>query len=201
MSKVFGIGLSRTGTMSLTKALGLLGYKAVHFPADQITQAEFYPFFASKHESVNLTVLKSCDAITDTPVCCLYKALDVSYPGSKFILTIRTKDSWLRSCERYWRYILGPALEGDPDVARRNYIDFINEKVYGSCLFDWKRFSEVYDTYHAEAFEHFKARRTELLRLDICGGEGWSQLAPFLGATIPEIPFPHENRLATSERL
>ena len=32
-AKVFGIGLSRTGTTSLSEALGILGFSAVHYPA------------------------------------------------------------------------------------------------------------------------------------------------------------------------
>ena len=31
-TKVFGIGLSKTGTTSLTSALGGLGYRAIHYP-------------------------------------------------------------------------------------------------------------------------------------------------------------------------
>lgn len=31
MSKIFGIGLSRTGTRSLSYALKILGYKSVHY--------------------------------------------------------------------------------------------------------------------------------------------------------------------------
>jgi hypothetical protein len=40
MTKVFGIGLSRTGSMSLTEALTILGFRALHFPADPVTQRE-----------------------------------------------------------------------------------------------------------------------------------------------------------------
>src|SRR5205085_2716068 len=92
--KIFGIGLSRTGTTSLTQALELLGYRTVHGPADHVTQLEFYEFFATGSQGVHLSVLKEHDALTDAPVCCLYRALDKAYPGSKFILTIREKQSW-----------------------------------------------------------------------------------------------------------
>jgi Sulfotransferase domain/UDP-glucoronosyl and UDP-glucosyl transferase len=86
--KVFGIGLSRTGTSSLTQALNILGYKAIHFPHDNVTRAELYRFFASGSGRLSLSLLQEADAITDTPACCVYKALDQGYPGSKFILTV-----------------------------------------------------------------------------------------------------------------
>jgi len=38
--KIFGLGLSKTGTSSLTDALNLLGVKAVHYPHDQRTYEE-----------------------------------------------------------------------------------------------------------------------------------------------------------------
>lgn len=39
-TKVFGIGLSRTGTVSLATALTALGIEARHYPHDPITQEE-----------------------------------------------------------------------------------------------------------------------------------------------------------------
>jgi hypothetical protein len=193
-NKVFGIGLSRTGTTSLTEALKLLGYKALHFPDHKVTQSEVYAFFASQSGCINLSILMDHDAITDTPVCCLYKALDKSYPGSKFILTIREKESWLHSCERYWKEVLMPLIQTGPDHPYK-YIRFINEKVYGAQDYDREIFSGVYDTYNTEVVQYFRDRPQDFLILHICGGEGWSKLAPFLGATIPKASFPFENRL------
>jgi peroxiredoxin len=72
--KIFGIGLSRTGTTSLTEALTLLGYRTLHFPWDEVTRAELYQFLACHPASAQLSVLQVADAITDTPACCLYQA-------------------------------------------------------------------------------------------------------------------------------
>lgn len=40
-SKIFGVGLSKTGIISLTRALKILGYKACHFPKD-MENVKFY---------------------------------------------------------------------------------------------------------------------------------------------------------------
>ena len=85
MIKIFGIGLSRTGTLSLTEALKELGYRTVHYPP-------IPKFFKYIDEN---------DAFTDITVSCNYKILDKKYLGSKFILTIRDKESWLKSCENH----------------------------------------------------------------------------------------------------
>jgi hypothetical protein len=189
MNKVFGIGLSRTGTASLNQALTLLGYCAVHYPADKTTQDEYYAYFASPSETIHLTVLKYWDAITDTPACCIFEVLDKSYPDSKFILTIREKEAWLHSCERYWKEMLIPMIQSDPDHPDNRYIRFINKRLYGIEDFDREVFSSVYDTYNNKVMQHFRERKGALLLLNICAGEGWDKLVPFLG-----IPFPHENR-------
>ncbi|TYR78274.1 hypothetical protein FZC66_20125 [Priestia megaterium] len=91
--KVFGIGLSKTGTKSLSKALKILGYKTVHFPLirTNVEEAEY-----------NLDILENYDAIADIPTAGLFPHLDIRYPKSKFILTIRNKEDWLNSCERYF---------------------------------------------------------------------------------------------------
>ena len=64
--KLFGIGLNRTGTMSLNSAPTELGYGAIHFPSDGVTQAEMRAP-ASDDQPLRLSVLDACDAITDVP--------------------------------------------------------------------------------------------------------------------------------------
>jgi hypothetical protein len=192
-NKVFGIGLERTGTTSLTEALKLLGYKAVHYPEDEVTRAEMHAFFASGSDFIHLSILRDHDAITDTPVCCIYKVLDKSYPGSKFILTIREKQSWLRSRERLNKVQILPQSEKlAHDHPANIYTRFVGDKHYGPYDYDP---GKAYDAYNAEASDYFKDRPQQFLMLDICGGEGWTKLAPFLGAAIPEISFPWENHL------
>ena len=94
-SKVFGIGLSKTGTTSLHAALEILGYRAGTFRhmrdlgLDHWFRGDFSPNY-----------LKDLDAVTDLPVATWFRELDIRYPGSKFILTVRPRDSWLQSIKR-----------------------------------------------------------------------------------------------------
>ena len=191
--KVFGIGLSKTGTGSLTEALKLLGYRAYHWPADLVTQVEVYRFFATGEVDIHLSILNDYDALTDTPVCCLYQALDKAYPGSKFILTVREKQAWLRSYHDHWRRY-PPLFSEKPNSLVAHYSHFLNERLYGTQSADPQILSPAYDRYTAEVLEYFRERPHDLLILDICGGDGWSKLAPFLGVATPEVPFPWENQ-------
>ena len=192
--KVFGIGLSRTGTTSLTQALNILGYKAIHFPHDDVTRAELYRFFAVGSGRLSLALLQEANAITDTPVCCVYKALDQAYPGSQFILTVREKHAWLTSCRSFWLEQVEPYCREKPERWLAQYLRVIHERLYGRQDYEPETFSKAYDTYTAEVKEYFRERPQDLLILDICAGEDWSQLAPFLEVPIPETPFPWENR-------
>ena len=82
-----------------------------------------------------------------------------------------------------------------PDSSVNRYIHLLHDRLYGTQKYEPEAFSRVYDIYVAEVSEYFKDRSQDLLILDICGGEGWDKLAPFLGATIPKVPFPFEIRL------
>ena len=81
--KIFGIGLSKTGTTSLHVALEILGYSSVHYP---VTWEEFDRY----------------DAAHDITVASRFEELDKLYPGSRFILTLRDLNQWLRSCENHF---------------------------------------------------------------------------------------------------
>ena len=74
MSRFFGIGLSRTGTTSLTQAFKILGYVFYHYPSEQ-----------------QLFNLRDGQGACDIPVVRYYKKLDKMFPGTKFINTIREK--------------------------------------------------------------------------------------------------------------
>ena len=94
--KVFGIGLQRTGTMSLAKALNILQIKTLHWPWQLLHDSD--------HE-----VLREFDGFVDFPIPLMYKKLDVKYPSSKFILTVRDKNSWLGSVQ--WLFTTGRVID------------------------------------------------------------------------------------------
>jgi hypothetical protein len=66
--------------------------------------------------------------------------------------------------------------------------------LYGITYYDKDIFTDVYHKFHRGVEDHFRGREDKLLILDICGGDGWEKLCPFVGKPIPDIPFPHENK-------
>jgi hypothetical protein len=188
---ILGLGLTRTGTSSLTDALNLLGYRSLHYPDDDRTRKEIKAFLASDGDRLRLSILEKYDALTDTPICATFEALDAAYPGSRFVLTVREKESWLESCRRFFRESIDPFLRGYPDNPSAVYIRTIHARLYGSATFDRERFSRAYDDYHERVRRHFGDRPQDLVTMDICAGEGWEPLCEFLGVPLPGTQFPH----------
>jgi hypothetical protein len=164
--------------------LNLLGVRAVHYPYDEATYEEL------RGGNYRLSVLSEFQAVTDLPVAPFYAQLDELYPESKFVLTLREKDAWLRSCEMHWR-LMSQWWHNFPQF--KKFHEFISACVYGTHNFNRSRFSFVYDMHVRNVREYFKGRRGDLLLMDICGGDGWEKLCAFLGMPVPDAAFPHAN--------
>jgi hypothetical protein len=178
-TKIFGIGLSRTGTLSLTKALTILGIKAKHYPNDKITQKEL------RAGNYNLSLFNEVQALTDIPVSLYYPQFDRLFPDSKFILTTRPIDSWLTSVENHFKLYV--------EHMRDDFDDFVLACVYGTLHFNAERFRYVKELHEYNVRRYFSGRPEKLLIFDVSQGDGWEKICDFLGCSIPNEVFPHAN--------
>lgn len=186
--KVFGIGLSESGTKSLTQALTMLGYNVIHYPDDEVTLKEL---MAGKYD---FSILNDFDGITDITVAPFYAQLDKLFPNSKFILTVRDKESWLSSLEAQWNtkpVFDDSQAEKETNMQRRR---LLRVAAYGTYTFNKERFDYVYDLHYKNVVEYFKDRPESLLIINIYAGEGWGKLCAFLNQPILEQPFPFSNK-------
>lgn len=190
--KIFGIGLSRTGTTSLTAALRLLGIRTSHYPYDLQTQVELF------EGDGRLALLRDYQAVTDISIVPFYRKLDRAYPRSRFILTTRDVETWLASI----RWHISGLRDHWDDLPRRfrEFTTVISEAVYGSLDFDEARFRDAFQHHHAQVLEYFADRPDDLLVVDIAAGGGWAELCDFLGTDCPDQPFPHANVASTTWR-
>lgn len=185
-TKIFGIGYSKTGTTSLTCALKCLGFNAQHFP-----------FHVMDHGADKLVLQWSKlwrSAYTDTPIPLFFRELDQRFPGSRFILTMRETKRWIRSCER--NHIWPGDYIPDNAIRKLRYIRTIlnlHRELYGSASFHRQKFQRSYDLHNAKVLEYFRDRPNDLLVLDICDGDGWEKLCPFLNRPVRRDAFPRAN--------
>lgn len=178
---VFCIGWSKTGTNSLTEALRMLGLFSWHF-------APWVIGLKHRTDEIGLTSLDFSDivdytAVSDLPVCALFKELDEAFPGSLFILTTRQTDAWIES-----------QLKTAAD--RMSYdgnLDAVIRWAYGIETIDQKIFRVRFVRHQREVVEYFGGRK-DLLLIDVTRGNPWPALCDFLKIPEPGVPFPHLNR-------
>ena len=166
--KIFVIGLTHTGKNSIDAALERHGMTYKHYPEPKrvLEDTELY------------------DVINDTPVIQYIEILDRLYPTAKFILTVREIEEWLESCRAHWAWKSKPT---ERHMWNRG-------SVYGIVGYNEHIFRSVYKKHHRFVENYFKDRPTKLLVLNVCAGEGYEKLCPFLGLPILDEPFPHRNR-------
>jgi tetratricopeptide (TPR) repeat protein len=185
--KLFGIGLSKTGTTTLAAALTLLGFHTLH---------GINPLTGEVISDDDLVIF---DAFTDTPISARFESFYEQFPNSRFILTIRPFDDWVQSISRHWRRHLGTSDFGAIKAAMAepkafHYgIEFRN--INRSLYFNFSSYREAFDAYEQRVRRFFQDKPADrFLELNIIGGDGWSKLCAFLGRDVPSVPFPWENR-------
>lgn len=184
-NKIFGIGLSRTGTTSLACALRQLGYTTAHWEwGNRVLQLEdFFQF----------------DAVTDTPCAARFETLFHTFPRAKFVYTTRDIGSWTRSVKRFFGVSSPKDAVALSDLPSKGVVDannrlntlFVRTNLYGGYD-SWEDSYRAHDE-RVRSFFSDKPER-QLLEIDIPGGDGWEKLCGFLGHEIPQIDFPHANQ-------
>lgn len=176
--KIFGVGLSKTGTTSLANALQILGYSV----RDNMGVTRYAKDDLS---SVDVDVVDAFDALTDTPIPSFYRQLDALYPGSRFILTVRDTEGWLKSCKKQFTQRFA---ELQTDAHKQLFVD-----LYGTDVFEERQFAEGYERFVRGVEDYFGRRPDDLLIMDVTAGEGWEKLCRFLARPVPDVPFPKAN--------
>ncbi len=180
--KIFGVGMQRTGTSSMTRAFRILGYRSAHFPAEL-------------WENRDAPVLAECDAFFDNPIPLIYQELDERCPESKFILTIRDEDDWLESCE----YLFTKKRDDYGGFAKRT--QEMHHALYGQSHFDTEVFREAFRRHNTQVKEYFADRPDDLLVIDIAQDDKWTPICSFLEVDPPREPFPHKHSSGLMDRI
>lgn len=100
MLKVIGAGFGRTGTLSLKRALEMLGYGPCYHMLEVLNHPQ--------HDQLWLEAIRGSDpkwpavfrdfqATVDWPSSFFWRELSLAYPEAKIILTLRDEDEWYES--------------------------------------------------------------------------------------------------------
>jgi hypothetical protein len=175
---IFGIGLNKTGTISLHDALERLGFRSLHWGGPEVRKLVER---ALEEGRPLVEDLGEFDAFSD--ILCLsenFAVLDRQYPGSKFILTTRDLGEWLHSRRRH--------VERNRERKARGEYDgtFLEVDLAG-----WR---EEFLAHEARVHEYFAGRDDDFLVMNIAAHDGYEKLCPFLGVAMPAEPFPWRHR-------
>jgi hypothetical protein len=186
---VIGVGLGRTGTMSLKVALEILGLKPCYHmievwadPAsigDWLEAANGRPNWAKVFDGYQATV--------DYPGCHFWRELTAAYPKAKAVLTVRDPGAWFESTQTT---IFSPRMRGRVgDSPARELLEKTVWGEFGSGLHDRDHMVAAFERHTAEVQRTIP--RDRLLTFDVA--QGWQPLCEFLNVPIPSKPFPRLN--------
>ena len=174
MNKIFCIGFQKTGTTSLGNAFSMLGYRVCG------VCHELLPYLEKNDYHHLSEIVSQYDVFRDNPWPVLYRQLDMMYPGSKFILTIREESAWIKSVMNHFRQTPSSMLK------------YIYGHSYPSG--HEEMFLETYQKHNEEVLAYFEKRPEDLLVIDLEEGNIWVKICGFLNIPIPDIKFPHDNK-------
>lgn len=185
--KVFGIGLNKTGTSSLKRALVTLGYNH-----SDLRGYLTYKYFNNRFDQI-FDRVEEFDSFEDWPWPLLYKQVFEKYgKNARYILTRRgSAEAWLESLKAH-------TLTTNPDNNPR-------KRIFG---YDYPHGAEAQhiDFYERHLFEtrkFFASQGASDVLCEVCWeeGDGWRELCGFLNEPTPNATFPHLNRrsIATND--
>jgi hypothetical protein len=187
--QVIGVGLGRTGTLSLKLALERLGLGPCYHMAELMMNPERTPLWIAAADGKPDwdAVFAGYSSTTDYPACLYWRELAAKYPEAKLILTKRDKDKWFESTQA--------TIFSEPMTARITGTPvepFFQKTIWknlGPHIHD-RAFMTSYFDKHNAAVEAGAAKK-RLLVYDVA--QGWEPLCKFLGVPVPDSPFPKVN--------
>lgn len=191
--KVIGVGVGRTGTYSLKLAINQLGMGPCHHMEEIIhnmpVQVPLWSAALSGHPDWQ-AIYSGYESAVDWPTAAFYGELLEVYPSAKFVLTLRSPESWADS--------FGPTiykLVADRDQAPPEMKEWLE---MGARTIARSGFP---GGLHRDGLMEAFSAHNEAVKRTIPAGqllvyevkEGWGPLCEFLGTPVPPGPFPRSN--------
>ena len=200
--KVFCIGFNKTGTTTIEYTFKQHGY----IINDQSKASKFITNWSSRDFKSITNYCKDYEAFQDFPFSFpfTYIALDLAFPNSKFILTVRdSPEVWYSSITRFHGKLWGngrtPTKE-DLQSAVRYYkgrpwqVNRMLFKTPESDPYNEKILKEQYVDHIESVIEYFRFRQNDLLVLNVAKENAYNDFCDFLNLKSKFEKFPWENK-------
>lgn len=202
--KIFCIGLNKTGTTTLNKALQDLGVVVARESAAK-------PLFDDwvKRDFTNIVKFcKNAQAFQDSPFSFPYTyiILNQYFPDSKFVLTVRDDDEqWYKSITSFHSKLWGGgdgvppskdellnainSTKGRPWYVNRQLFNTPEDEPYQK-----ESLLKFYNEYNDSVKEYFKNIPDKLLVINVSESDSYKKLLDFLDMKSDRDSFPWENK-------
>ena len=194
--KIIGVGLSRTGSMSLRYALDDLGFKCYHMEvaARNFSRGDldlWLDFMEGRTDMDWDSVFEGYEATMDTPPALYFDELYKKYPKAKYILTVRNSENWYKSLAKLMNMhdTLVEKLQFLPRFKAFQRVYRILESKLKTEGNDQESLIKFFNNHN----ESVKALipNDQLLVFEV--KDGYKPLCDFLGIPAPTEEFPHIN--------
>ncbi len=191
--KVIGAGVGRTGTYSLKAALERLGFGPCYHMAEVMAHLPVaLPLWqdAVRGEADWEKIFAGYESGVDWPIAGFAPRLNAAYPDAKFILTERSPESWAASFGETIYTLCGRRDEAPPHM--REWLDMSIATIAGTGFpagLDGDQLARAFVAHNDMVKATIPADR--LLVFEV--RQGWEPLCGFLGAPVPDEPFPRTN--------
>jgi hypothetical protein len=201
---VIGVGVGRTGTLSLKAALEEVGLGPCFHMRNVLDHRDRLPLWEAAADGRPVdwnAIFAGYQSSVDWPGAAFWRELVAYYPSAKIILTVRDPARWYDSVRETIFQLFGggtdselaaEALRRIPGIAKMHAF---NRKVVWDGPFLQGRFDDRDFAIRAFAEHNATVRREvpaeRLLVFEV--SEGWDPLCDFLGLEVPDTEFPHLN--------
>jgi hypothetical protein len=193
--KVIGAGFGRNGTMSLKRALEMLGFDKCYHMAEVFQKPEHVPVWhaAAHGKSVDWDgVFAGYQASVDWPSCNFWQEQMVRYPDAKVVLSERDPERWYESVMNTI-YPMSIPYRHSEDPQKRSWgmmiYDLVWQGTFGGRIEDKDHAIDVYQAHNRKVKETVPADRLLVHE----SSAGWEPLCQFLECPVPQEDYPSSN--------
>ena len=201
--QVIGVGMHRTGSMSVKAALERLGFGPCYHGMEALRRCRDGDHWLAAYEAggeIDWSVIfEGYRATLDWPTVYFWEQLANAYPEAKILLTDRDPERWwdshvqmyehggefvreLTDEERQW-------AEESGFARMQTALGTILTATFDGRTSDKEHCLEVFEQHYERVRRTVPAERLLVYRVQ----EGWEPLCRFLGVDVPDEPFPRVN--------
>jgi hypothetical protein len=201
--QVIGVGMHRTGSMSVKTALERLGFGPCYHGLEALRRARDGEHWQAAYEAEGEfdwpLIFEGYRATMDWPTLHFWEPLAAAYPDAKILLTNRDPERWWDSHRAMFQRTAAAARElneeqqdwaREPGFARmRAVLAEIVPATFDGRVLDKEHCLRVFHEHYERVRRIVPAERLLVYRVQ----EGWEPLCRFLGVDVPDEPFPRVN--------